>query len=399
MNRAPQRELPAVAHVLGTWLRGTENWIYDQVRFTRRWRPVVIAKHLENAGRFPWPSVHALAHLAAPAMVGNRLAKWRTGVYPLFRRAARREGVALLHAHFGHLGGVARGLARELEIPFVVSFYGVDMWQHRDGVRGLRAAYRADFEAGAGFIAEGPAAAERLVEIGCPPAKVFVHRLGIDPAEVAFAERRPEPGEPLRVLMAARFVEKKGLPYGVEAFCRAAAREPRLRLTIVGGARGKKGGEARIAAELYAIVARHRMEARVRFTGFLPLAELAELTRTHHLLMHPSVHAAGGDAEGGHPVVLTQAAATGMPLLATRHCDIPEIVVHGQTGWLVPERDAGALADALLDFAARPEALPEYGRRARALVEAKYDARRDTLDEVYRSVLEGRHGELAAVAS
>jgi colanic acid/amylovoran biosynthesis glycosyltransferase len=111
--------------------------------------------------------------------------------------------------------------------------------------------------------------------------------------------------------------------------------------------------------------------------------------------MHPSVHAASGDAEGGHPVVLTQAAATGMPMLATTHCDIPEIVVHGQTGWLVPERDVDALVGALLDFAARPRVLPEYGRNARALVEAKYDARRETLDRTYDAAL----GRIPAPAS
>jgi colanic acid/amylovoran biosynthesis glycosyltransferase len=132
------------------------------------------------------------------------------------------------------------------------------------------------------------------------------------------------------------------------------------------------------------------MQERVRFTGFVPLAELDAMARTHHLLMHPSVHAAGGDAEGGHPVVMTQAAATGMPILGTRHCDIPEVVEPGRTGWLVPERDVDALTAALLDVAARPDVLPAYGRAARALVEAKYDARRDTLDTVYDAVLARR---------
>jgi colanic acid/amylovoran biosynthesis glycosyltransferase len=378
---------PVVAHVVGTWLRSTENWIYDQVRFTRGWRPVVVAKHLENAELFPWPSVHALRSLSTARMLANRLVKWRTGVYPGFRRAATQERASLLHAHFGHLGGVARALAADLGIPFVVSFYGVDMWRHRAGVEGLRATYARDFEAGAGFIAEGPAAAARLVEIGCPPGKVIVHRLGIDPTAFELHERRVGPGEPLRVLMAARFVEKKGLEYGVEAFCRAARREPRLVMTLVGAPRERVPEDRQVAARVHEIIRGYAMQERIHLAGFVPLAALTELTRTHHLLMHPSVHAASGDAEGGHPVVLTQAAATGMPMLATTHCDIPEIVVPGRTGWLAPERDVDALVEALLDFAARPEVLPEYGRNARALVEARYDARRETLDRAYAAAL------------
>ena len=380
---------PAVGHVVGTWLRGTENWIYDQVRFTWRYRPVILAKHLEGADRFPWSPVRSLAERGPVGMLWERLVRSRTGVYPHLRRAAAGEGTALLHAHFGHMGWVAFDLARVLEVPFVVSFYGVDMWQHARGVDGLRENYRGMFAAGAGFIAEGPAAAARLVEIGAPAERVFIHRLGIDLERFAFVERQLGDGEPLRVLMAARFTEKKGMAYGVEAFCRAAAREPRLRMTVAGDA-GPAAKEREVRAELHRIVAEHGMEDRVRFTGFIPLAELDALARTHHLLMHPSVHAAGGDAEGGHPVVMTQAAATGMPILGTRHCDIPEVVQDGRTGWLVPERDVDALTAALLDVAARPQVLPEYGRAARALVEAKYDARRDTLDVVYDAVLAGR---------
>lgn len=376
---------PVVAHLLGSWLRPTENWIYDQLRFTGAFRPVVLAKRLENPGRFPWEPLHTLSCRGRVGVAWNRLVHSRTGIYPAFLDAARREGAAVLHAHFGHAGRDALPLGRALGVPVVTSFYGVDMWKHPRGVAGLRERYGELFRAGAAFVAEGPAAQERLVEIGAPPERVVVHRLGVDPAEFPFVDRWVESGGPVRVLMAARFVEKKGLPYGVEAFCRAAREHPGLRLTVVGDAR-RGGEEARIRDELHARVARHGMRDRVRFTGFVGLAELQELTRTHHLLMHPSVHAADGDAEGGHPVVLTQAAATGMPMLATRHCDIPELVVPGRTGWLVPERDVDALAAALLGAAACPGVLAEYGRGARRLVEEKYDARRDPLDTVYERV-------------
>lgn len=380
--REPRRGAPVVAHLLSTWLRATENWIHDQVRFTRAFRPLVLAKHLENRDRFAWEPLQALPQHGLLGTAWNRLSHWRTGIYPAFLDAARREGAAVVHAHFGHLGVEALPLGRALGIPVVTSFYGVDMWKHRGGAAGLRERYAELFERGDAFLVEGPAARDRLVEIGAPAEKVVVHRLGIDPERLPFVERCAESGGPLRVLMAARFVEKKGLPYGVAAFCRAALENPDLRLTVVGDAR-KNGPQARIRAELHAIVARYGMRDRVRFAGMVGLAELQELVRTHHLLVHPSVHAADGDAEGGHPVVLTQAAATGMPMIATRHCDIPEIVVPGETGWLVPERDTDALAAALLDAAACPAALAGYGRRARRLVEEKYDARRNPLDAVY----------------
>ncbi len=378
---------PTVAHLLGTWLRPTENWIERQLRAVRGYRQIVLAKHREAADRFPWEPAYVLSDRALPVQGVHRLmARW-TGVLPLFRRASRREGVRLVHAHFGHLGSFALPMTRALNVPLVTSFYGVDMWKHEEGVEGLRARYAELFAGGAAFLAEGPAARDRLVEIGAPPEKVWVHRLGVDTSEIPFVERRPGIGGAMRLLMAARFTEKKGLSYGLEAFCRVATADLRLSLTIVGGANG--ADEERVGAELRRIAASHGMRDRVSFVGFLSLPELEAAMRDHHLLMHPSVHAANGDAEGGHPVVLTQAAAGGMPILATRHCDIPEIVVHGETGWLCPERDMECLAEALREFSRHPEALPEMGRKARALVEERYDVNRATLDDVYDRVLAG----------
>ncbi|MDP9349108.1 MAG: glycosyltransferase, partial [Gemmatimonadota bacterium] len=212
--------------MLSTFLRPTENWIYDQLRFLRTHRAVVLAKHRAQREEFPWEPVYALSARGLPEVALNRGLGRMTGYYPFFVRAARMEGVRLLHAHFGHLGLFALPLARKLGIPLLTSFYGVDMWKHRQGVRGLRRRYAALFAGGDGFLAEGPAARARLVEIGCPPEKVHVHRLGIDPAEVPLAERRVGGDGELRVLMAARFTEKKGFPYGVEAFCRAATCHP-----------------------------------------------------------------------------------------------------------------------------------------------------------------------------
>jgi colanic acid/amylovoran biosynthesis glycosyltransferase len=378
---SPPRDAPAVGEVLGTFLRGTEHWIHDQLRFLRAHRAAVLAKHRAGRESFPWSPVYALSERTLPEVALNRALGRVAGYSPFFLRAARTEGVRLLHAHFGHLGLFALPLARKLGVPLLTSFYGVDMWKHPQGVQGLRRKYAGLFARGDGFLVEGPAARERLVEIGCPAEKVHVHRLGIDPAEVPFVERRVGEDGEQRVLMAARFTEKKGLSYGVDAFCRAAARHSGLRLTVVGDAQHR--GEARIGRELHALVARHGMGDRVRFTGFLPLERLDALAREHHLLLHPSVHARDGDAEGGHPVVLTRMAASGMPVLATRHCDIPEVVAHGETGWLCAERSAEELAAVLEEVAAAPELLPAFGRRARALVEERYDARRETLDATY----------------
>ena len=93
------------------------------------------------------------------------------------------------------------------------------------------------------------------------------------------------------------------------------------------------------------------------------------------LLMAPSVTAANGDKEG-IPMVLMEAMAQGLPVLSTLHSGIPELVQNGESGALVPERDADALASALADLLRRPERWPLLLGNARKTVEAEFDSAR-----------------------
>ena len=384
-----ERRRPTVGQLIGVFLPLTANWLYEQMRAAGGARSVVLAKEREYRDEFTWDPVYALDAGSRFRRLANRAARKVVGHYPDWERAARREAVTLLHAHFGPMGLHGLSLARALDVPLLTSFYGVDIWKHKRGDAGLRRRYLPLFAQGAGFLVEGPVAAERVLSLGCSPMKVHVHRLGIDLSALPFTPRRYCPEGPLRILMAARFSEKKGIPYGVEAFCRIAHDDPRLELTIVGGP-GPSPAERAIGREVQSIVARHGVTSRVRLTGMLDRAALRALYLEHHLFLHPSVRAVDGDAEGGHPVVITEAAASGLPIIATTHCDIPEIVRHGETGWLCPERDSSALASALREAIGDPERLARFGAAARKLVESRYDIQDQRWDQVYERFLSGR---------
>lgn len=381
------RALPTVAQDVGAYyLNQSENWIYHQVRHLERFRSIFLAKRTVNRERYPWHPVYSLQDLNPLHRLWNRFTRNVVGHYTFFAEACRQEGVSLVHAHQGQHALRTLPLARALNVPLVTSFYGRDMFLSPSGEEGLRRRYRDLFASGSAFVAEGPAARARLIRIGCPAEKIHIYRLGIDLDSIAYTPRSVAGDRPLKVLMAARFVEKKGFPYGVEAFCRLAREEPRLRLTIVGDA-GERAEQRHIRERLHELVTRYGVGDRVSFVGFLSSSALHELAREHHLFLHPSVHASDGDAEGGHPVVLTEMAASGMPIVATRHCDIPEVVVDGQTGWLCPERSVEALEAALQDALRRPETIAAYGSAGRRLVEHKYDARQKTFDGIYEAVL------------
>jgi colanic acid/amylovoran biosynthesis glycosyltransferase len=86
---------------------------------------------------------------------------------------------------------------------------------------------------------------------------------------------------------------------------------------------------------------------------------------------------------------MAEAAATGLPVIGSRSGGIPEGIVDGRSGFLVPERDPAALASRMDDLLCDPELRRRMGIQARALVEQKFDIRRqtETLEGHYDAVL------------
>src|SRR5262249_18425314 len=152
---------------------------------------------------------------------------------------------------------------------------------------------------------------QQLLALGCPPRKAMVHHLGVDVNAIPFHPRHPPPGEPIRLLMAASFREKKGHEYALRAF--AAARKqitfgserPGVELRLI--------GDGELRPKIEALIRDLRLGDSVRLLGAQPHAAFLEEAQRCHLFLAPSVTAADGDTEGGAPVGLIEAAAAGMP--------------------------------------------------------------------------------------
>lgn len=392
LARIPQNgEGPTVIQVVRTYLPLTENWIYDQVRHTERYRSVFATKSaVANLSTFPFDPIYSVSKCPLHVRLLDREIRKRAGYSPYFSRLLDHERAGILHAHGGGIATFVVRSAHRSNVPMIVSFYGTDIWKHPEGEAGLRRKYADVFHLGELFLAEGPAAAAQLVRIGCPENRVVIHRLGVDVGAIPFKPRSLDNGAELKVLMASRFVEKKGIPYAIEGFCRVARDNPRIRLTVVGDTGSSKDRHFR--KEIEKAVRQHEVADQITILGFMGREQLRELADQHHILLHPSIKATTGDSEGGHPVVMTMLAASGVPILATRHCDIPEIVRNGETGWLVAERSADEIESVLRSIVRNPSMLIRFGIAARKLVETKYDIRTMRLDSIYDRVLPGARG-------
>jgi colanic acid/amylovoran biosynthesis glycosyltransferase len=111
----------------------------------------------------------------------------------------------------------------------------------------------------------------------------------------------------------------------------------------------------------------------------------------YHVFLNPSRHAADGDAEGGFPVILTELMASGMPIVATDHCDAPELVRDGETGLIAEENNVPMLTEKLADMLNDTGRWGSFTKNGRALVEAEYNAVVQTtrLEAIYDRVIRG----------
>jgi glycosyltransferase involved in cell wall biosynthesis len=297
-----------------------------------------------------------------------------------FVAACRERGVGLVHAHFGPDGIGALELARDLGVPLAVTFHGFDATLTDAALTaagfGDYVRRRAElFASAARLIAVSQFIADQLIAQGALADKVLVHHIGVPlgpPPEPT--ARRPE------VLFVGRHVEKKGLADLIAAMERVQATVPDARLVAV--------GDGPLRAQLEA-QARGRLRG-VEFTGWLTSGQVGERMQAARALCVPSRRASDGDAEGLGQVIL-EAAARGLPTVATRHGGIPEAV--GPGGLLAPEGDVEALA-------ARLTELLTDGERWRALaVAARAHAERDFDLETQTARLEAIYDELLSPTS
>jgi colanic acid/amylovoran biosynthesis glycosyltransferase len=363
----------------------TTNWLYDHLRFLPRYTPSVVCERLANRQEF----ADLEARVIDPRNLSRRI--WRRAcgdrLYPLDRIWLKHKAPRVLHSHFGHVAAGDMALAKTLQIPWLVSFYGADVYQLGYQER-WREIYAGVFERAAKVLALGPTMAARLEKLGCPSDKLDVHLLGIDAVGLPFKARKLGVGEPLRLLFAGTFREKKGIEYVVEGAARAKKAGVLLELHLVGGAMDRPGDLATERAVsrqirdlgIQDLVTRH---------GFVSFARLVDLALRSHVFVAPSVTATDGDSEGT-PFVLQQMMATGMPVIATDHSDIP-LLIGDLSRTLVPERDAGAIAERIQGFWEDPASLVSEGELLHRRMQDHFEIRQcaTRLANIYDEVLVG----------
>jgi glycosyltransferase involved in cell wall biosynthesis len=271
-----------------------------------------------------------------------------------------RRGVSHLHNHFANASShVGLAASRYMGIGWSLTLHGL-----------------ADFGtaftsllpkkiAAARFVATvtqfGRDEARRLAAPG-DRGKVQIVRCGIEVHRLPAPQRRPPgPGEPLVILTVGRLAPEKGQVGLVEAFSLLVKRGIDARLVIIGGGPDEDTIRAAIQAR--------GLADRVVLAGRQPEAQVLEAMSRAHLFVLSSL------AEG-LPVVLMEALALELPVVAPAIAGIPELVADGETGMLFPAGRWPELADRMAAMAADPALRSRLAAAGRARVLDEFDVAR-----------------------
>jgi glycosyltransferase involved in cell wall biosynthesis len=314
------------------------------------------AKTDRTAAKWPRDLVDRHERKYGPSVKAEQRA--RNALY--FANLFTGSGVDHFHVHFANRAAHTAIFLKEISgISFSVTAHGQDFMKDLGNDDLLR-----EICAAAEFVAAETDYSRELLCQRCPDSAAKIHRVynGID------LERFPD-GFPskanavLRIISVGRLVAFKGFEHLIDACAELARRGLDFTCEII--------GDGPLRDDLQAKIDMLNLSPRVSLRGSLSQGAVLETLRGADIFALASVMDPQG-ASDVFPTVIIEAMAAARPVVSTRLAGIPESVVHGETGLLVPPGDTMALAQALAQLIQEPELRLRYGRAGRARIEQHF---------------------------
>ncbi|MFD2615950.1 glycosyltransferase [Terrilactibacillus laevilacticus] len=269
--------------------------------------------------------------------------------------------IDVVHAHFGPNGLLAHRLIQMglIRGQLFTTFHGYDMLrfikQKGDDV------YTDLFQSKTVLLPISNFWKRKLEGMGANPARTIVHHMGID---VDKFEYHPiKMSQDIKIMSIARFVEKKGLIYGIQAVSKLIKKGYNITYSMIGGGPLEK--------EFRSMISNEGLEDHIRLLGWKTQEQVIEIMKESHVVLLPSVTSHDGDMEG-IPVILMEAMAMGKIVVSTYHSGIPELIEHGVNGFLVEERNVDELVHTLADIFSLEDSI-SISKQARETVLNQYN--------------------------
>jgi len=361
-------------HFVHSFSKLSETFIYDYITSLQQHVEVEVItfNHLNKEERpfkkvstlsLPWWNMRRIWNIARDTLLGNDT---ETSAWPVYRQRLKsmflNQKPDVLHAHFGPMGVLLAPVARELDIPLVVTFYGYDIsellrqksWQQ---------AYQRLANVASYVTVLSEEMKTRALEAGFGKQQTKVVHLGTRINNITCHT----PGYPIKKFLSiGRLADKKGHLDTLKAF-RLVLQEVghQIQLDII--------GDGDMRGDLQEYIHENNLGDNVRLLGRLPHSKVVEHLNEADAFVLNSKTAASGDKEGT-PTVLVEAQAAGLPCISTSHSGIPEILPKENHRFLADEGDIEQIASNMIKLLeASEKEVKEISKLGRKRVEEAFD--------------------------
>jgi colanic acid/amylovoran biosynthesis glycosyltransferase len=273
-----------------------------------------------------------------------------------FRRFLESNEIDAVLAEYGPTAVTVMEACKQAGVPLVAQFHGYDAYRESLLAEFARS-YRQLFDNAAAVVGVSTHMCEQLKKLGAPAAKLFHNACGADVSAEEAVASVPKPASTF--LMVGRLVEKKAPFVSILAFAELVKHVPDARLEVI--------GDGPLKSPCLQLAKALSVDDHITFSGAQSHGYVLKAMKQVGGFIQHSVRAPDGDMEGT-PVGVLEAMGMGLPVVATRHGGIQDIIEEGVSGLLVDEYDAASMHVAMQKIANNPAYASELGKKARAAV-------------------------------
>lgn len=270
--------------------------------------------------------------------------------------------IDLVIAEYGPVGVQMTTICEEQKVPLIVHYHGFDAYQY-ETLKFYKEGYNRMFSYAQAIIAVSHDMKKQLGNLGCPKSKLVLNTYGPNTSYLGI-----EPNYfSNQIIAVGRHTFKKAPYLTILAFQKILAIYPEMKLSIVGG-----GELIEISRH---IIKSLNLDNSVKLVGPADVNAIMALMKDSCLFVQHSLRADNGDSEGT-PVAILEAMAAALPVVSTQHAGIKDVVIEGETGFLVEEGDIEGMGKAMLMILKNRDKAKALGQEGRKRILHKYSMER-----------------------
>ena len=279
--------------------------------------------------------------------------------YLKFRKTIKENKIQVVLAEYGMVGADAVQYCIRMNIPLVVHFHGHDA--HRKTIlEKYKTRYKKMFEYASSIVVVSKKMQQAVIELGAPEHKVVLNVYGVNIVDFISDESNRKK---LQLFAVGRFVDKKAPYLLILSFEKVLQQFPAAKLFIA--------GSGYLFEACQRIINAKNLNNSIFLMGELSHQEVVKMMKESVVFLQHSVEAFDGDSEGT-PNSILEASAAALPIVATKHAGIADVIQDNKTGLLVEEGDIDSMTEKINYLLSHPDVGTEMGNQARKNIELNF---------------------------